>query len=713
MFIRRNGASLLVAHDVGGNSILLLLYKYLSLLFSQVRSIDAISIELLSFGEMVPIFRDANQGRPSKSPGRSSIVPVRSRGSSPTRSPVSSGDKDLPGFPGGFQERWRGLWDRPLLNTWLAESCALFFSASCLVAIAIVLKVHDSKVIPQVPLGLTLNSVVSILATGSKSSLLLAVAGTIGQLKWCWFSDKPRELEDLQGFDDASRGPWGSLSLLCSLKVKSLASIGALITVLTLGYDPFVQQVLKYPVRQLHTPSRETTTARTKVFVVDANTPHFGNALNAGIWSDEASFQWDPPCPSGDCNWAPYRSVGWCSECEDITSRITVDDCPVEEWFDLSTANDTKLPPLNCNLTLDQDSSVPFVLSGPPDIQPSLSSLHFATEISWLIHSSTGADGPVIAGIEDPLLIFGQASVIYASADYPGEEPIIPTVKRAEQCALTPCARTYNMSVVNGKTRADIMDINYGSLNFYSIPAFKNLVSPFQRLEIFCWQADPGNLTWSWVMPPYEPWNQWLPNVADRYQNKTDDGFCDVRDYQTKISEALIGNATISGRLVFPGDGDPDFWAWLHKYPYTKGGVAPDYTNVALQRITAANLSTVVGSIAASLTKLGLEDSNFTTYGNISTTQVYVKVEWNWLIFPMALEILGIALLVLTMIMSRFHKTRLWKSSVLPLLYHGLDDSIARTEPMPADVFGMSEMARRSQLRLGGPQIDGRIVLGP
>ena len=119
----------------------------------------------------------------------------------------------------------------------------------------IVMYAYKNKAEPKMQFGLTLNAIVSILATASQSSLAFTTASAIGQLKWCWLTKNDQTLDDLQTFKDASRGPLGSLSMLfaTSIKFKPLASIGAAIVILALAYDPFVQQVLQYPSRRLST----------------------------------------------------------------------------------------------------------------------------------------------------------------------------------------------------------------------------------------------------------------------------------------------------------------------------------------------------------------------------------------------------------------------------------------------------------------------------
>lgn len=106
-------------------------------------------------------------------------------------------------------------WQRLLLDTWFPELLGLAVSAACLVAILSLVLYFNGKPSPQLPCGVTLNAFVSVLATASRSSLIYVVTTALGQLKWCWDHTKDkRTLKDIQDFDSASRGPWGSVTPL-------------------------------------------------------------------------------------------------------------------------------------------------------------------------------------------------------------------------------------------------------------------------------------------------------------------------------------------------------------------------------------------------------------------------------------------------------------------------------------------------------------------
>jgi hypothetical protein len=89
------------------------------------------------------------------------------------------------------------------------------------------------------------NSLVAVFSTLAKSSLLYPIAECLGQLKWSYFEKRSSgTLNQLQHFDWASRGPWGAARLLWDVKWRAvLASLGAIVTVLLLAFEPFAQQV--------------------------------------------------------------------------------------------------------------------------------------------------------------------------------------------------------------------------------------------------------------------------------------------------------------------------------------------------------------------------------------------------------------------------------------------------------------------------------------
>lgn len=137
---------------------------------------------------------------------------------------------------------------------WQWEFGASMFSLGCFAAVVGVLATNEDKSLASwsFVFGISLNTLIAILSTLSRTALMVPVASCISQLKWIHLVTGPRALRDVQVFEDASRGPWGSLELISRLHIKAkLATWGSLITILTLAMGPFAQQLLSYPSRIL------------------------------------------------------------------------------------------------------------------------------------------------------------------------------------------------------------------------------------------------------------------------------------------------------------------------------------------------------------------------------------------------------------------------------------------------------------------------------
>jgi hypothetical protein len=129
---------------------------------------------------------------------------------------------------------------------WWWELGAVLVSFICMALIVTILFIMDGKPLRDWKLPIQPNSLVAIFSTVAKSALLVPVAESVGQLKWDHFHDRPRTVRHMQTFDEASRGPWGALTLLYRMRGHSvLAGFASAITVLMLAFEPFTQQIIQ------------------------------------------------------------------------------------------------------------------------------------------------------------------------------------------------------------------------------------------------------------------------------------------------------------------------------------------------------------------------------------------------------------------------------------------------------------------------------------
>jgi len=111
------------------------------------------------------------------------------------------------------------IYQRWTEDGWAFEIGCWIFSLLCLGSIVALLLVYDGKSAEPLPYGITLNTLVSILAVLCRLALLSPVTQAISQLKWIYFeTTNGRCMRDFQEFDDCSRGLWGSRNILRRLR---------------------------------------------------------------------------------------------------------------------------------------------------------------------------------------------------------------------------------------------------------------------------------------------------------------------------------------------------------------------------------------------------------------------------------------------------------------------------------------------------------------
>jgi hypothetical protein len=112
-------------------------------------------------------------------------------------------------------------------DSWFWETLAIILSVVAILALIFVLRHVDGMAQNAWTFEITPNTIISLLSTTARSSSLVAISAVIGQEKWVWFGlgkyhgfRKDTRLVDLQVFDNASRGPLGSLTLIWFTRMR-------------------------------------------------------------------------------------------------------------------------------------------------------------------------------------------------------------------------------------------------------------------------------------------------------------------------------------------------------------------------------------------------------------------------------------------------------------------------------------------------------------
>ena len=144
-----------------------------------------------------------------------SAIPTRTEDNHPSP-PLSSREEthEKPAHQKIVEHHRQDLPKKNVLNLWWMELLSIIFSLMCLATNVGVLRAINNKEYKSwkiARVNITPNTIVSIIATLTKASLLLTVAEVIAQLKWLCFQARAQRISDLQVFDDACRGPLGRL----------------------------------------------------------------------------------------------------------------------------------------------------------------------------------------------------------------------------------------------------------------------------------------------------------------------------------------------------------------------------------------------------------------------------------------------------------------------------------------------------------------------
>ncbi|KAF2135590.1 uncharacterized protein K452DRAFT_347514, partial [Aplosporella prunicola CBS 121167] len=272
--------------------------------------------------------------RPSWDPSSGRVSPIEFSGPShDAYQPVREGLDTPPIYPVKEQEQPPTSvvpQQRTVSDLWLWEIVSNFISIACIVVIAVILSVFDGKALSQWQPPIKPNALISIFATIAKATLLLPVAECISQIKWLYYGKEYRSLVDVQCFDQASRGPWGSLMFLWRFRARSLvASFGCLITIVSLAVDPFTQQIISYPERSVSLGNTSASVNAARVYDTGLTASQHNMfsqymdvgmqaAILSGLYGESSTVS--HYCPTGNCTWPDITSLSVCNSCSNVTT---------------------------------------------------------------------------------------------------------------------------------------------------------------------------------------------------------------------------------------------------------------------------------------------------------------------------------------------------------------------------------------------------------
>ncbi|CAO2655607.1 Nn.00g044100.m01.CDS01 [Neocucurbitaria sp. VM-36] len=567
-----------------------------------------------------------------------------------------------------------------VFKRWLFEMGCWLTSALCMVAIIVIYaRIRDQ---PLLKSGSALTWV-NVLGKIASAALIVPTSEALGQLKWNWFHES-KAMWDFEIFDKASRGPLGALMLLYRTKGRSLAAMGALLILLLLAIDTFFQQVTDLPERLAlqstasavprtvrYAPSLDKVWREGVLQAVDdddvfllVNKYSYRNGTQSVPFGNGTRPDIPVSCPTSNCTWPVYETLGVCSECADISSYLNY-TCLTSrvDWtvnqnggygIEGGYPNATM-----CGYFLNATSEHPILMSG------------------YLLGSENGSKGDALIMRTLPLTAplskirhYGDGSIHFkhlrhviidalivssangsAAGAYRGAPPA------ALECVLSWCVKTLRSTYDEGRYHEEII----GTF-------FNTTTSP---------SPDP------WTSEYYETDAEngtditYLPDI-DIYVEKT------LNENKTTIFGMSNDTAAVviqSFIDIFPAQTSATnestvpllrYRTWQIGPPYMREldfnpWVAPNNVTRHMERLATA-LTNEIRSVKSNATFVP---------GSAYGREVFIYVKWEWLSFPLLLLLLSLAFLISTMVKtSKDGGMGIWKNSAMPTLIYSLPKEI-------------------------------------
>ena len=547
---------------------------------------------------------------------------------------------------------------------------------------------------------------------------------------------------------------------------RTLTSIGAWVIILSAAIEPFFQQIISFEDAVSYHDNNNvkisyatTFDAGTEAgtFPPDAYSSSDGNNLVLHVpdygWVTDLNLDFQvqasvlfglstdlthaeqtlkTTCPSGNCTWPPYLTLGVWSACNDVTdqvSRSQSQDYPQAFFFPNTGAPQLGSGPANLTtyslpngLSLNNrdpnqdylDQSDPLVMSARSNLSPS-QTVSFKNETTMLWSTA--------------VLRVPNAS---DASNGMWTDPTALNVD-ATECGLFLCLKQYTSRLQNGEliedssTISTTRDTNSWQVQFDpeggtpSSYIYSDGVSPAV-------DALYTNITWlprtdlSISVPPHAANNT---NNVTRV-NASQPGIDTLSHYLSSIfndgvltdaslgsaPEGLTFNCTLN-KTVIPCGRLNNVTGMVLQQASQTGQLVPTFYPPVMEVLwDNTNLGDMFAVLAESLTiaMRRLASGAPTVSGKLGTLQTLLRVRWAWITLPVVCLVISAVFLLMSILEAKSDATPLWKSGGLAYLAHGLDQQ-TREKVQRADLSSeMEEASEGIKVRLHRGE-DGVLML--
>ncbi|KAF2720316.1 hypothetical protein K431DRAFT_321182 [Polychaeton citri CBS 116435] len=568
---------------------------------------------------------------------------------SETNSPLSPGSKE------GRLSRESSLKTRgsnafSKTGTWTFEIISLLVATGAVAGIIGVLGYFDGHALPDWPLGITLSALIALLATVANANLAATLQSGISQLKWIRFKAGRAPLSDMEAFDEASRGVWGSMKLLVLARGGVFGSFGAILSILALALGPFAQQMATFRSHMVasadaaalvpralnytgYLPGRSSSNGFVPILPMKS-------AVYAGLFAENnnPNAPLNVTCATGNCTYEPFETLAVCNSCIDMTPYLTSYCADGEPADGNRTTCGWQLP--NSTARLNSSTDVFSMTSSFPS---AFGDMPYATIMRLTF---IGTEAWNVPNVTSPW---------------------------AQQCTLSACIQTISSNVVNG----DLSETVTSTANNNTVLD----ISSGQDTPVYL-TSTATNETFLLAMGAKLAFEAWFAGVF-----KTGSASRSAEATNTTVSEGnVIVNLTVgvsSGNTFFDTDVVTAFY-WNY-YEYSAG--LPMLMHDLATSMTVA-MRSFMGAVPHEGTAWRYES--------------FVEVRWAFVAVP-ALIVFATALFLFAAIWrSKVSGTKLWKSSALAMLLHGLDQGTREKVGLAGSLVEKKRRARDVKVQLDG-----------
>ncbi|KAI2615550.1 hypothetical protein GGR54DRAFT_612919 [Hypoxylon sp. NC1633] len=536
-------------------------------------------------------------------------------------------------------------------DRWLFEGMASIISTASLAGIIITLALHADRPLPRWPFSITINALISTLATISRSALLVSVTAALGQRTWARLNKGQHPLSDLETYDGASRGPWGSIILLWSTRASDLASLGAVVIILSLAMDPFIQQITSFepaPLLMEYSNVSARIIFETGVNQIGMVSPKafsqapatFTSLVTQGLYFDgnlsdpfsRNALQLRPTSSGGNVSFEMAETLAVCSECANLTSYLPP---PEHQVATQNAANSWRW-------TLPNDVTTHWTVFGDR------STLVIATNTSF---------NPIVLNNHGRLVILNLTAIVPGWTIDNTRDPPVGTGHpgAAQECSLYWCVNKYDSSMSGGVLTETLIS-SFSSGNAEPGVPFFSLKPPGSKASFYKQDGQLyGNYSTGWINGTF------LINTVTHQL------------IQKYLSGLLTGMATSlnyyeQGAAIASNDVPLRFYSMAS---WDGASPTPKFDMQGIFDAIAQGMTTVVRKADSTANSTAV-DAIVRIPGPETAMVVLVRVRWVWIILPVVLQVAAMVFVCTTVASSKRQGLPDWKSSSLATLFFGM-----------------------------------------